>query len=421
MLKSVQINPTAMVLSLLLTRKAKVGARNIYGQTPLHRASIEGKLEAVEILLAHKADFEAQDEGGLTSLHAAADHGSYAILELFLAKGGRVEAPIRDGRTALHMACQGGYLEAARLLLANKAPINAMSNAGLTPLHSAAWKGHLNLVKLLLANRADPLRMTSEGKSPWQMAMDFGHKDVADLLRNAVLFPNRWQVEDLLESAQARIRKQDHDGAIADCSKAIELNPRDANCYFTRGFAREKKRDFDGAIADLDRALELNPALLQVHYRRGLTYYDKQAWNLAVAEFRKAMELIPGSRDYSATRIWLARSREGEREAATEELRLYMAARKPEREDVWWTHLAGFLVGRQSEKELLASAKVVEGTDSKRDQEADACFFAASVRLIEGNRKGAQELFERCVAVGDGTSTVHASALAELEGLKERK
>jgi tetratricopeptide (TPR) repeat protein len=43
------------------------------------------------------------------------------------------------------------------------------------------------------------------------------------------------------------------DGAIADCTKAIELNPDDDNAYIQRGYAKNSKGDKDGALADFNK------------------------------------------------------------------------------------------------------------------------------------------------------------------------
>jgi tetratricopeptide (TPR) repeat protein len=55
----------------------------------------------------------------------------------------------------------------------------------------------------------------------------------------------------------AREAKGDHDGAIADYSRAIELDPKQPRVYINRGFAKQAKGDVDGAIADYNRASEL--------------------------------------------------------------------------------------------------------------------------------------------------------------------
>ena len=55
----------------------------------------------------------------------------------------------------------------------------------------------------------------------------------------------------------AKEAKGDHDGAIADYNRAIELDPKQPRAYMNRGFAKQAKDDVDGAIADYNRALEL--------------------------------------------------------------------------------------------------------------------------------------------------------------------
>src|SRR5439155_26586183 len=59
----------------------------------------------------------------------------------------------------------------------------------------------------------------------------------------------------------AKEAKGDHDGAIADYNRAIELNPKHASAYNNRGIAKQAKGDLDGAIADYNRAIELDAKL----------------------------------------------------------------------------------------------------------------------------------------------------------------
>src|SRR3989338_8184593 len=56
--------------------------------------------------------------------------------------------------------------------------------------------------------------------------------------------------------------------AIADCDKALKLNPNDAIAYNNRGYAKDKLGDYKGAIKDYDKAIELNPKLAEAYYNR---------------------------------------------------------------------------------------------------------------------------------------------------------
>ena len=53
------------------------------------------------------------------------------------------------------------------------------------------------------------------------------------------------------------IRKGDWDQAILDCTKAIEIDSRDAIAYNNRGAAYGMKGDYGQAILDYKRACEL--------------------------------------------------------------------------------------------------------------------------------------------------------------------
>ena len=55
----------------------------------------------------------------------------------------------------------------------------------------------------------------------------------------------------------AKKMARDLDGAIADCTEAIRLDPKDATAYNNRGFAKYEKGDLDGAIADYTEAARL--------------------------------------------------------------------------------------------------------------------------------------------------------------------
>ena len=81
---------------------------------------------------------------------------------------------------------------------------------------------------------------------------------------------------DYLNEGLALERQGDYDGAIADFTKAIELNPQLAEPYNNRGTARLHKHDLDGAIADYAKAIELNPQFADAYSNRGLSLYSRR-------------------------------------------------------------------------------------------------------------------------------------------------
>jgi tetratricopeptide (TPR) repeat protein len=96
---------------------------------------------------------------------------------------------------------------------------------------------------------------------------------------------------DYIASAKAKFDKGNFNGAIADCTKAIELNSNNAEAYDGRGFAKNTKGDFDGAIADYDKAIERNPNYALAYTNRGLTKELKGNHNGAIADWTEAIEL----------------------------------------------------------------------------------------------------------------------------------
>ena len=70
--------------------------------------------------------------------------------------------------------------------------------------------------------------------------------------------------------AVALFEKGDIDGAIADYTRALELEPNDAAVFFGRGAARQKKNDLEGALADYTKAIELDPSHALAHASRGV-------------------------------------------------------------------------------------------------------------------------------------------------------
>jgi tetratricopeptide (TPR) repeat protein len=98
-----------------------------------------------------------------------------------------------------------------------------------------------------------------------------------------------------IDRGQARHFNGDANGAIADFSRAIELDPQATSAYFDRGIANMQKRNLDGAISDLSRAIELSPNTGDYYNDRGLAKLRKGDNDGAIADFTRAIELDPKS------------------------------------------------------------------------------------------------------------------------------
>ena len=87
--------------------------------------------------------------------------------------------------------------------------------------------------------------------------------------------------------------KGEHDQAIEDCSKAIQLKPDYAEPYSNRGAAYRNKGNYDRAIKDYDTAIKLKPSFVEAYYNRGLAYHEKSELDLAIKDYNKAIMLDP--------------------------------------------------------------------------------------------------------------------------------
>ncbi len=88
-------------------------------------------------------------------------------------------------------------------------------------------------------------------------------------------------------------RKGQYDEAISDFSKALEINQRYALAYQNRGIAHDNKGEYDQAISDYTKALEINPKASVAYRQRGNAYFNKREYDSAISEFSKAIDINP--------------------------------------------------------------------------------------------------------------------------------
>jgi lipoprotein NlpI len=91
----------------------------------------------------------------------------------------------------------------------------------------------------------------------------------------------------------ARGGKGDLDGALADFTRVIELDPKNANGCYNRGLVKTRKGDLDGALADLTCAIELDPQNSDAYTFRSVTKGVKGDFVGALADASRAIELDP--------------------------------------------------------------------------------------------------------------------------------
>ena len=114
---------------------------------------------------------------------------------------------------------------------------------------------------------------------------------IADLTKAIEMDPKMTAAYD--GRATGRLIEEDFDGAIADSTKVIELEPRNARAYQARGVAKLYKKEFASAAEDFSKAIELDPKNMLPYEKRSEAKEGVGDLDGAIADATKALELKP--------------------------------------------------------------------------------------------------------------------------------
>lgn len=158
--------PRRFATSLLLLAAMVSGSPAFCG--PIHDAVRDGEIKKVELLLKDQPNLvSSPDEKlGQTPLHIAAFDNRIDIAKLLLANHADVNAKASNGSTPLHLAAAKGNKDMVELLLASKADVNAVDKDGWSPLHSAIVWEHKDIEDLLRQHGAEDLPAPKQPAKP---------------------------------------------------------------------------------------------------------------------------------------------------------------------------------------------------------------------------------------------------------------
>nr|CAB3267167.1 tonsoku-like protein [Phallusia mammillata] len=132
-------------------RKANLTKKNEKGETPLHRACIEGHVMRVKLLLEQGHPLNPRDFCDWTPLHEACNHGYHDIVALLLSNGANVNA------------------------------VGGQQCDAITPIQDAALNGHFSIVSMLLEKGADPNIQDARGKTTLNNLTSYYHLHKDDM------------------------------------------------------------------------------------------------------------------------------------------------------------------------------------------------------------------------------------------------
>jgi tetratricopeptide (TPR) repeat protein len=101
-----------------------------------------------------------------------------------------------------------------------------------------------------------------------------------------------------------RMSREEFDVAVSDFDRAIELEPKNAEYYRTRGYAHSQRKDYQRAIADITTVIDLRTEPSADDYLlRAIDYERTEQNDKAIADYQKALDIDP---DHNTARRFLA-------------------------------------------------------------------------------------------------------------------
>jgi protein O-mannosyl-transferase len=91
----------------------------------------------------------------------------------------------------------------------------------------------------------------------------------------------------------ARKQAGDRQGALADFTEGIDLNPRDSRPWVNRANLHFDAGELDAALRDYNKSVELDPKNAEAYASRGAAYGAQNRFDLALRDLNRAIELDP--------------------------------------------------------------------------------------------------------------------------------
>jgi superkiller protein 3 len=100
--------------------------------------------------------------------------------------------------------------------------------------------------------------------------------------------------------AQQYYKQKQYDSAIAYYTKVIEIDPKAASAYFSRGYAYLQIQARVQGVADLEKGLSLDPKKIDPQVYLMTLYYQDKEYNRAYEMAKAILELSPGNEQAKA-------------------------------------------------------------------------------------------------------------------------
>jgi tetratricopeptide (TPR) repeat protein len=94
-----------------------------------------------------------------------------------------------------------------------------------------------------------------------------------------------------------RSKEVDHQFELKRLNNLIEINPKNADAFYNRGWLYAYKGEEQAALDDYHKAIEIDAGHADAHYNRGLIFVNLKDYEKAVEDFSAAIRLKPHTAD----------------------------------------------------------------------------------------------------------------------------
>ncbi|MCI0685091.1 MAG: tetratricopeptide repeat protein [Gemmataceae bacterium] len=191
---------------------------------------------------------------------------------------------------------------------------------------------------------------------------------------------------ELRERGQANDKAGKYAEAVADYTKALELDPKDVGLHHLRGCAEFKRGKIAESIADFDKYIALVPKAKVSHWQRGISYYYAGRWDDGIAQFEGYQTYDSNDVENAVWRFMCMARKDGIPKARKEILKIGEDKRVPMRQ------VYDLYAGKLKVDDVLAAAKAgAPAKDRLNGQLFYAHLYVGIYLELEGNKKLALE------------------------------
>ncbi|XP_060600298.1 SH3 and multiple ankyrin repeat domains protein 2-like isoform X2 [Ruditapes philippinarum] len=173
------------VIITLVSGGGHLDFRTRHGQTPMHKAILQGNQVAVQSLLDLGASTNYKDSRGLTPLYYSVLYGkNAACAELLLHERAVIGTQDEQGWFEIHQACKLGLVQHLEHLMFYGADLNVANASGNTALHVCAVNNNEQCTRVLLFRGANKHILNFNNQTAQQVAIIAGNVALAELIKN---------------------------------------------------------------------------------------------------------------------------------------------------------------------------------------------------------------------------------------------